>query len=234
MPARIASPAHPSDAARTEPDCAGRRKQQGAVDKVLLLLRGRSGTTSRSTRRSTLNRRIERRMALHQLPRSPTTCVTCARTRRNRFLFKELLIGVTSFFRDPPSLGTTCKNEVIPAAAGPRPEAAATLRAWVAGCSTGEEAYSLAIVFSEAQAAKLHAGRTPPCRSLPPTSTTTPSRAPAGSTRPASPTTSRRSACAASSCRTNGATGSARTIREMVIFAPQNLVMDPPFTRSTC
>jgi two-component system CheB/CheR fusion protein len=63
-------------------------------------------------------------------------------------LFKELLIGVTSFFRDP-ALWEQLKTEVIPSLLATRPKGG-TLRAWTPGCSTGEEAYSLAIVFREA------------------------------------------------------------------------------------
>ena len=63
-------------------------------------------------------------------------------------LFKELLIGVTNFFRDPAAW-EQLSAEAIPALLASRPPGKA-LRAWVPGCSTGEEAYSLAIVFKEA------------------------------------------------------------------------------------
>jgi two-component system CheB/CheR fusion protein len=62
-------------------------------------------------------------------------------------LFKELLIGVTSFFRDPP-VWENLKEKVLPAMiAGLKP--GSVLRAWIPGCSTGEEAYTLAIVLKE-------------------------------------------------------------------------------------
>jgi two-component system CheB/CheR fusion protein len=64
-----------------------------------------------------------------------------------QLLFKELLIGVTSFFRDPP-LWEQIEAEVFPAILAAHPEGA-TLRAWTPACSTGEEAYSLAIAFRE-------------------------------------------------------------------------------------
>src|ERR1017187_968170 len=63
-------------------------------------------------------------------------------------LFKELLIGVTSFFRDP-ALWEQLKAEVIPSLLATRPKGG-MLRVWTPGCSTGEEAYSLAIIFREA------------------------------------------------------------------------------------
>jgi two-component system CheB/CheR fusion protein len=63
-------------------------------------------------------------------------------------LFKELLIGVTSFFRDAAAW-EALKKEAIPAILAGRPDGGA-VRAWSVGCSTGEEAYSLAIIFREA------------------------------------------------------------------------------------
>ena len=63
-------------------------------------------------------------------------------------LFKELLIGVTSFFRDPAAWEAVAEAGHPGAPGGP--PGGQALRAWVPGCSTGEEAYSLAIVFKEA------------------------------------------------------------------------------------
>jgi chemotaxis methyl-accepting protein methylase len=62
-------------------------------------------------------------------------------------LFKELLIGVTNFFRDP-NVWEKLKEEVIPNIVENLQEGS-VLRAWIPGCSTGEEAYSLAMVFKE-------------------------------------------------------------------------------------
>jgi chemotaxis methyl-accepting protein methylase len=62
-------------------------------------------------------------------------------------LFKELLIGVTNFFRDPAAWDQLRERAIPALLAGRTPGHA--LRAWVPGCSTGEEAYSLAIVFKE-------------------------------------------------------------------------------------
>ncbi|HEX5739220.1 MAG TPA: CheR family methyltransferase, partial [Hydrogenophaga sp.] len=63
-------------------------------------------------------------------------------------LFKEMLIGVTSFFRDP-AVWQELKDVVMPTLLARSPQEA-RLRAWVVGCSTGEEAYSLAMIFKEA------------------------------------------------------------------------------------
>jgi len=97
---------------------------------------------------NTLNRRIERRMAIHAIS---TTGLYAEFLRRNKqeieLLFKELLIGVTSFFRDPlvwQQLADATLPELLA-----RRASGDHLRAWVVGCSTGEEAYSLAMVFAE-------------------------------------------------------------------------------------
>ena len=98
---------------------------------------------------STLHRRIERRMAIH----SVATLEHYAQFLRHNpleidLLFKELLIGVTNFFRDP-AVWEYLQETALPQLLA-RPGADQKLRAWIIGCSTGEEAYSLAMVFTEA------------------------------------------------------------------------------------
>ena len=62
-------------------------------------------------------------------------------------LFKELLINVTSFFRDPEAF-VTLKQDILPQLLAGKPEDY-VFRVWVAGCATGEEAYSIAILLRE-------------------------------------------------------------------------------------
>ncbi len=124
-------------------------KTHSALEKICVLLRDHSGHDFSGYKRSTLYRRIERRMGVHQLD----SIVDYLRflqesPQEATLLFKELLIGVTSFFRDPP-VWEHLRDKVLPALLAGR-SGQSTLRAWVAGCSTGEEAYSLAIVFKEA------------------------------------------------------------------------------------
>lgn len=124
-------------------------KDRTALEKILILLRLHTGNDFLMYKKNTLYRRIERRMNIHKIDKI-ATYVHFLQENPNEIdiLFKELLIGVTSFFRDQqvwknmaetiiPQLITHQKNNAV-------------LRAWVAGCSTGEEAYSLAIVFKEA------------------------------------------------------------------------------------
>ncbi len=121
---------------------------QSNLEKIILLLRANSGHDFSLYKKNTLYRRIERRMGLHQLD---TLAEYIRYLRSNNqeveLLFKELLIGVTSFFRDP-KVWEQLKNDVLPGLMTSRLDSS-TLRAWIPACSTGEEAYSLAIVFRE-------------------------------------------------------------------------------------
>jgi two-component system CheB/CheR fusion protein len=118
------------------------------LNRILALLRERSKRDLTLYKLSTVRRRVERRMGVHGLD----TLAAYARFVEENpqeldLLFKELLIGVTSFFRDPP-LWQELKDVVLPALLARRtPDT--PLRAWVVGCSTGEEAYSLAMAFRE-------------------------------------------------------------------------------------
>jgi len=97
---------------------------------------------------STLLRRIERRMAIHSLDSLMLYSEFLAKNPHEiDLLFKELLIGVTSFFRDPEVWDYLVEN-TLPTLLAQRVDDQA-LRAWSIGCSTGEEAFSLAMVFSE-------------------------------------------------------------------------------------
>jgi two-component system CheB/CheR fusion protein len=118
------------------------------LDSIFAILRAETGHDFSLYKRSTVYRRIERRMGLHQIGGFPSY-VRFLRENSGeaKLLFKELLIGVTSFFRDPPAW-ERLSREVMPPLMSAHPMGE-TLRAWVPGCSTGEEAYSLAIVFKE-------------------------------------------------------------------------------------
>lgn len=97
---------------------------------------------------STLLRRIERRISVHNLHGMSSYATFLGENPKEiELLFKELLIGVTNFFRDP-HVWQHLQDAVLPSVAE---EFAAPhkYRAWCAGCSTGEEAYSLAMVLAE-------------------------------------------------------------------------------------
>ena len=122
---------------------------QSGLEKVVLLLRTRTGHDFTLYKKNTIYRRIERRMSLQQLGKiSDYIRYLRENPQEADLLFNELLIGVTSFFRDPP-VWEQLKTQVIPEMLVAHPDGG-VLRAWVPACSTGEEAYSLAIVFREA------------------------------------------------------------------------------------
>jgi two-component system CheB/CheR fusion protein len=129
---------------------AGRQLDDaGAIDKICLVLREHSGNDFTLYKRSTIVRRIERRMGLHQIDAFPAYLRLLRENPRElELLFEELLIGVTSFFRDPAEW-ERLHLEVLPTLVATR-AVGGVIRAWVPGCSTGEEAYSLAMVLREA------------------------------------------------------------------------------------
>jgi len=145
----IDAPSHVPSAEPGDPHDPPEDAPPDTIDSIFSLLRQRTRHDFSLYKRSTLNRRIERRMAIHDL----ATLAEYVRFLRQNpqeidLLFKELLIGVTSFFRDA-AVWETMLDTALPALLASR-GSQTKFRAWIAGCSTGEEAYTLAIVFSEA------------------------------------------------------------------------------------
>ena len=119
-----------------------------SLQKIFILLRAQTGHDFSYYKQNTIRRRIERRMAVNQigeldhyvryLQQNPLEVET---------LFREILIGVTNFFRDPEAFESIA-GMVIPSLLEERPPDQ-SVRIWVPGCSTGEEAYSIAILLRE-------------------------------------------------------------------------------------
>jgi len=123
-------------------------KDQSALDKIFILMRSKTGQDFSLYKKNTVYRRIERRMGIHQIDRIATYVrYLQENTQEVELLFKELLIGVTSFFRDP-ACWEQLQTEAIPALLANHPTGR-VVRAWSTGCSTAEEAYSLAMAFKE-------------------------------------------------------------------------------------
>ena len=119
------------------------------MEKAVILLRAHTGHDFSLYKRNTLYRRIERRMGIHQIDKiAAYVRYLQENSQELDLLFKELLIGVTSFFRDPAAWEELREQAIAPLIRSQ--PASHALRAWVPGCSSGEEAYSLAIVFKEA------------------------------------------------------------------------------------
>lgn len=124
------------------------RRQREGLQQLFQLLVKQTGANFSDYKLSTVLRRIDRRMKLCQCT-SLEAYVDFLRANpaEVELLFKELLIGVTNFFRDPKVWGYLMQT-ALPQLIAAHPDGA-TFKAWVAACSTGEEAYSLAIAFNE-------------------------------------------------------------------------------------
>lgn len=122
--------------------------QQQAILEILTEIRLRTGHDFSNYKRPTLLRRIERRLNIHNLPDLPSYVVYMRQNREETTaLLKDLLISVTNFFRDKEAF-EIIQTEVLPMLLKGK-QAEHQLRIWVAGCATGEEAYSMAILCAE-------------------------------------------------------------------------------------
>ena len=201
-----------------------------SIDKIIILLRTHNKHDFSMYKKNTLFRRIERRMSVHLiegidnyirfLTENPTEL---------DILFKELLIGVTSFFRDP-LVWEMFINTILPDLFKIRP-IGHVFRAWIPACSTGEEAYSLAIAFKEALEKETDRKNF----SLQVFGTDIDNDAIANARKAvfnsniASDISPER--LSNFFTITSGGFQVKSNIREMVVFAPQNVIRDPPFTR---
>ncbi|MEO6291559.1 MAG: chemotaxis protein CheB [Burkholderiaceae bacterium] len=119
-----------------------------ALKNIFVLLRAQTSHDFSQYKPSTIYRRIERRMAVHQIDAIDSYVKYLQQTPVEvEALFRDLLIGVTNFFRDPEAF-EALESLVIPKLFDGKP-AGAVIRAWSTGCSTGEEAYSIAILLQE-------------------------------------------------------------------------------------
>ena len=200
------------------------------LEKVVVILRAQTGHDFSLYKPNTLHRRIERRMGLHQIPKiSNYVRYLQENPQEVDLLFKELLIGVTSFFRDP-TVWAQLRDDVLPKLLADR-ESGSVVRAWVPACSTGEEAYSLAIVLKEVLE-QLKPRRNISLQIF----ATDLDRDAVGKAR----TGFFREDIAADVSperlarffhKEEHGYRVSKEIREVIVFAPQNIIMDPPFTK---
>jgi two-component system CheB/CheR fusion protein len=205
-------------------------KNKSNLEKIIILLREQSGHDFSMYKKNTLFRRVERRKGVHQIDKIHNYVRFLQENPKEvEILFKELLIGVTSFFRDA-AVWKKLKEDILPALINELPNGH-MMRAWVPGCSTGEEAYSLAIVFKEVmEKVKKHKNVT-----LQIFATDLDND---GIEKARKGIFSSNIAGDMSPDRINrffsieGEGYRAKTaIREMIVFAPQNVIKDPPFTK---
>ena len=202
---------------------------EDGLKKIFVLLRVQTGHDFSGYKRNTVARRVERRMAVHQIERLEQYVSYLQQNPAEvDALFRDLMIGVTRFFRDPEAFAAL-QEHAVPRLVADRP-ADASLRAWVPGCSTGEEAYSIAILLQERlDALKLNF-------KLQVFGTDIDRRAidqarigiyPAGIVADVSPERLERFF----THEPGGGYRIRKRIREMLIFSPHNLIKDPPFSK---
>lgn len=151
MPDRLLAYVRQTTGAASGPSVSTDDGATDPFDRIFYLLRNQTGHDFSQYKRSTIRRRVERRMAVHQIARWEEYVrylqITPGEVEE---LFRDLLIGVTHFFRDG-EVFQVVQEQVVPKLLA-RKAAGGTVRVWVPGCSTGEEAYSIAILFREQQA----------------------------------------------------------------------------------
>ncbi len=206
------------------------KKDKSAIEKIIILLRARTGNDLSMYKKSTIYRRIERRMSIHKIDKiSSYVRFLQENSREMDILYKELFIGVTSFFRDPGQWDMI-RQKVLPSIFAERPSGY-IIRAWVAGCSTGEEAFSLAILFKEyIESIKPNGNYSMQifATDIDPEAINKARKGtyPANITNDVSQDRLNRFFVRSENTYRINA-----EIREMVVFAPQNIIMHPPFTK---
>ena len=203
-------------------------KMPEALQKIFVRLRAHTNHDFSLYKKNTICRRIERRMHVHQISNiSDYVRFLQEGEHEVEILFKELLIGVTNFFRDPQAFDAL-KEKVLPELLAEKPDGY-TFRAWIPGCSSGEEAYSIAIILQECIEDSHRHINVQLFGTDIDTDAVDTARAglyPASISADVSPERLKRFfEQQDATCRI------ARPVREMLVFAPQNVIKDPPFTK---
>jgi two-component system, chemotaxis family, CheB/CheR fusion protein len=217
----LAEEGHASEAAATLED-------GGFSGICALLLRSHNLDFSRY-KLTTVGRRIRRRMSFRHTARIADYAGLLSEDREElEALYKDLLIGVTEFFRDPESFGYLEARVIAGLFADRTPDR--ELRVWCAGCATGEEAYSLAILLKEgAEKAGFAGAVTVFATDVHKHSLSLAAQGVYDSERLAnvSPERLERHFSAVG----NGLFKVSTELRKLLVFAPHNLICDPPFPR---
>jgi two-component system CheB/CheR fusion protein len=205
-------------------------KTQHVLKKIFVLVRAQTGHDFSQYKMSSIHRRILRRMSLHQIEALDGYVLYLQKTPQEiEALFADLLIGVTSFFRDPEAFKVLA-GQIIPQLLANKPDGE-VVRVWAPGCSTGEEAYSIAILLLEQMealerryAVQLFATDID-ARAM---ATARAGRYPASIASDVSPERLAR-------FFTREPDGSAyvinKSVRDLLIFSEQDVCQDPPFSR---
>ncbi|MGR9012978.1 MAG: chemotaxis protein CheB [Gammaproteobacteria bacterium] len=198
------------------------------INRILMQLRSSTGQDFSLYKKSTITRRIQRRMSQNGIE-DTESYVKFLKEHPAEItsLFKELLINVTNFFRDPEAF-VVLKKDILPTLLEGKPDNY-IFRVWVAGCATGEEAYSIAIVLRELMDEYHHEFKIQLYSTDLSEDTITTARTglyPPNIAQDISPERLRRFFI-----KEDGGYRVKKEIREMVVFAVQNVIKDPPFTK---
>lgn len=199
-----------------------------SMNRILMQLRSATGNDFSLYKKSTIRRRIERRMSQHEIN---DTEIYARYIKENpaevKLLIKELLINVTSFFRDAEAFATL-KRDILPELFSGKPEDY-VFRVWVAGCASGEEAYSIAMLLREFMDETRQEFKVQLYATDLDDEAITVARAgfyPPNIAQDVNPDRLRRFFV-----KEDTGYRIKKNIREMVVFAIQNVIKDPPFTR---
>ena len=197
------------------------------IQKVFFLLRQQTGHDFSAYKKNTIHRRIERRMNVHQLEKlSDYVQFLQKNPHEINVLFRELLIGVTSFFRDAEAFDELKKHVAAMLKEKPR---GYTIRAWVPGCASGEEAYSIAMILYECiEELKKHAFIQMFATDIDEQAIEKAREGvyPASVADDVGPERLNKFFV-----KEESVFRIRPDIREMIVFAPQNIIKDPPFTK---
>ncbi len=197
-----------------------------SFQKILILIRTHTGHDFSNYKQNTIYRRVERRMSIAQLD-SIQSYIRLLQENPAEIenLFKEILIGVTNFFRDPESFEKLKKllSELVIR----KPENS-KIRIWIPGCSTGEEAYSVAIILRECMnKAKKNFNVQIFATDI---DSEAIEKARIGSYSGIEPDVSKERLKLFFS-KDKGLYKIRKEVRDLIVFAPQSIVKDPPFTK---
>ena len=230
MPAQIIAYAGYAFDSTPFPAAEPSHKVGDTLKKICLVLRDHTGHDFSQYKQNTFVRRVERRMAVHQIERMEDYL---RHLRQNpaeaEALFGDLLIGVTSFFRDPEAFAVL-ESKVVPRLFEGKP-AGAPVRVWVCACASGEEAYSIAILLQEhietlRQSFKIQVFATD-------IDSNAISQARAGIYPPsiAADISPERLARFFDQAQEGGVYRIRKTIRDLMVFSEQDVIRDPPFSK---
>jgi two-component system CheB/CheR fusion protein len=212
----------------TESGPAARTDERQQYNKIAALIRSATGHDFSQYKPNTVRRRIERRLAVHHLDKLSDYALYLQKNpAETQALFKDLLIGVTRFFRDPEAFAALAAKG-LDALVGAKTKGQ-TLRCWVVGCANGEEAYSVAILIVEAMekhdklldaqvfATDIDAQAIETARK--------------GAYPESIATDLSKARLQRWFIKADGMFKVKKQLREMVVFSPQSVIKDPPFSR---